>query len=233
MQFTRSSEELLGASKDKGGKKRSRCRASLGALDTQVGASKDKGGKKRSPCRAILGALDTQQAPGLVRVQTTVLQGSMNQRKKKGQQLKKLFGMPAGCRGTPRDDKQGSAGRCPKDFLLFTIEKLAERDMLLGDRPGFPGTRCCAAEFQKFYVILPYVPFLLPNGGLFGYTETPFIGHTQVIFGLPFLLGRDVTFDEAARLLSKHWEPNKPCDSKESSKDSSENSGSPYTKQKI
>ena len=42
-------------------------------------------------------------------------------------------------------------GRCPKDFLLFTVEELA---FLPRHRPGVPGTPGRPGGFQKFHVIV-------------------------------------------------------------------------------
>ena len=56
-----------------------------------------------------------------------------------------------------RPDKQGSTGRCSRDFLLFATEKLT---FLPGHQPVAPGTHGRPKGFQKFYVIFSYVPFL-------------------------------------------------------------------------
>ena len=74
--------------------------------------------------------------------------------------LRKIPGTPAGCPWDTRRDKQVSTGRCPRNFLLFTIEELP---FLPGHRPGVPGTPERPGDFQKIYVIFSYVPFLLPN----------------------------------------------------------------------
>ena len=68
-------------------------------------------------------------------------------------------GTPAGCPWDTRQDKQGSTGRCPRNFLLLTIEDLP---FLPGHRPGVPGTPGRPGDFHKIYVIFSYVPFLLP-----------------------------------------------------------------------
>ena len=78
----------------------------------------------------------------------------------KAHKLKKILRTPAGCPWDTRRDKQGSTGRCPRDFLLFAIEKLT---FLPGHRPGVPGTPRRPGGFQKIYVIFSYVPFLLPK----------------------------------------------------------------------
>ena len=74
--------------------------------------------------------------------------------------LRKIIRTPAGCPWDTRRDKQGSTGRCPRNFLLFAIEKLT---ILPGHRPGVPETPGRSGGFQKFYVIFSYVPFLLPT----------------------------------------------------------------------
>ena len=38
-----------------------------------------------------------------------------------------------------------------------------KRDILPGHRPGAPGTPGRPGDFQEFYVIFSYVPFLLPT----------------------------------------------------------------------
>ena len=80
--------------------------------------------------------------------------------KKKAHKLKKILRTPAGSPWDTRREKQGSTGRCPRNFLLFTIEKLR---ILPGHRPGVPGTPGRPGGFQKFDVIFAYVPFLLPK----------------------------------------------------------------------
>ena len=45
-----------------------------------------------------------------------------NQERKGHINLREIPGTPAGCPWDTRRDKQGSTGRCPRDFLLFTIE---------------------------------------------------------------------------------------------------------------
>ena len=61
---------------------------------------------------------------------------------------RKMPGTPAGRPWDTRRDKQGSTGRCPRDFLLITIENQTEKAIFPGTRtPGHPG------GFQKFYVI--------------------------------------------------------------------------------
>ena len=52
--------------------------------------------------------------------------------------LRKIPGTPAGCPWDTRRDKQGSTGRCPRDFLLFTIEKRTEKGNFAGTPAGCP-----------------------------------------------------------------------------------------------
>ena len=51
---------------------------------------------------------------------------------------RKIPGTPAGCPWDTRRDKQGSTGRCPRDFLLFTIEKRTEKGIFAGTPAGCP-----------------------------------------------------------------------------------------------
>ena len=53
--------------------------------------------------------------------------------------LRKIPGTPAGCPWDTRRDKQGSTGRCPRDFLLFfAIEKQTEKGTFAGTPAGCP-----------------------------------------------------------------------------------------------
>ena len=61
----------------------------------------------------------------------------------KAHKLEKILRTPTGCLWHSRRDRQRSSGRCPRDFLMFTLEKLPE------------------GHFQRFYVILSYVRSLL------------------------------------------------------------------------
>ena len=47
----------------------------------------------------------------------------LSQERKRHINLRKILGTPAGCPWHTRRDKQGSTGRCPKEFLLFTFGK--------------------------------------------------------------------------------------------------------------
>ena len=62
-------------------------------------------------------------------------------------------------RVSPRNPagQTGSTGGCPRDILLFAIEKLTEKGILAGTPAGCPWPR----GFQIFFVIFSYVPFLL------------------------------------------------------------------------
>ena len=87
-----------------------------------------------------------------------------NQERRRHINIRKMPGTPAGCPWDTRWDKQGSTGRCPRDLVLFTIEKLAEKGIFAGTPAGCPrDTRAVQGFFQKFYVIFSYVPFLLPK----------------------------------------------------------------------
>ena len=89
--------------------------------------------------------------------------------------LRKLPGTPAGCPWDTRRDKKGSTGRCPRNFLLFTIEELP---FLPGHRPGVPGTPRRPGDFQKIYENFSYVPFLLPKPWHFESVLSHFTGVT-------------------------------------------------------
>ena len=58
--------------------------------------------------------------------------------KKRAHKVKKIPGTPAGCPWDTRQDKQGSTGRCPSNFLLFIIEKRTERGIFAGTPAGCP-----------------------------------------------------------------------------------------------
>ena len=77
--------------------------------------------------------------------------------------LRKIPGTPAGCPWDTRRDKQGSTGRCPRDFPVIYCRKTDRRAFLPGHRPGVPGTPGHPGGVQKIYVIFSYVPFLLPR----------------------------------------------------------------------
>ena len=86
-----------------------------------------------------------------------------------------ILGTPAGCPWDTRRDKhvQGSTGRCPRDFLLFTVEKVTE----------------------KGYVIFAYVPFPLPRGAKcegrkFKVSDTPSQGPAKDEERLSAAMGR-------------------------------------------
>ena len=83
----------------------------------------------------------------------------IQERKKAHKPKKNRRGHRPGVPGTPGGTKRGSTGRCPKDFLLFTIEKLT---FLPGHRPGVPGTPGRPRRFQKFYVIFFLCAFSAP-----------------------------------------------------------------------
>ena len=67
-----------------------------------------------------------------------VLPRGIPQERKGHINLRKIPGTPAGCPWDTRRDKQGSTGRCPGDFLLFTIEKRTEKGIFAGTPAGCP-----------------------------------------------------------------------------------------------
>ena len=85
-----------------------------------------------------------------------------NERKRRIK-LRKILGTPAGCPWDTRRDKQGSIGRCPMDFLLFTIEQLTERGPFAMTPAGCPRDTWLSKGFQKFCVIISCVPSLVPK----------------------------------------------------------------------
>ena len=58
-------------------------------------------------------------------------------------------------------DEQGSTGRCPRDLVLLTLEKLTEKGTFAGTPAGCSRKTRPSRGFPKFYVIWSYVPFLL------------------------------------------------------------------------
>ena len=82
--------------------------------------------------------------------------------KKRAHKLKKVAGTPAGCPSDTWQDKQGSTGRCPRESLLFSVQKLTEKGISARTPAWCPGTAGQPGGFQKSYVIFYYVPFLLP-----------------------------------------------------------------------
>ena len=63
-----------------------------------------------------------------------------------------------------RRDKQGSTGRCPRDFLLVHYRKIERNgNFCWGHRPGVLGTPGHPGRFQTFYRIFSDAPLMLPN----------------------------------------------------------------------
>ena len=72
-------------------------------------------------------------------------------RKRRAHKLRKILGTLAGCPWDTRRDKRGSTGRCPRDVLLVALERLTERTILPGHRPGvLAGTPGRPGGFRKF-----------------------------------------------------------------------------------
>ena len=67
-------------------------------------------------------------------------------RKKKAHKLKKIVGTPAGSPWDTWRDKQGSTGRCPRDFLLTTVEKT---DLFAGTPTGCPSDTWPSKGFSE------------------------------------------------------------------------------------
>ena len=85
-----------------------------------------------------------------------------------------------GVPGTTRRDKLGSTGRCPRDFLLFTKERLTEKSIFT---PGAPGG--VEGGLQKFCVILSSVPLCSLQDKVFG-PDTPATSGTNTSGYSPF-----------------------------------------------
>ena len=77
------------------------------------------------------------------------LRGVTVQERKRHINLRKIPGTPAGCPWDTRRDKQGSTGRCPRDFLLFTIEKGTEKGIFAGTPAVCPRNTGHPGRFQN------------------------------------------------------------------------------------
>ena len=62
--------------------------------------------------------------------------------------LKKILGTPAWCPWDNQRDKQGSTGRCPRNCLLFTVDKPTNIGHFLAGTPAG-----CPGGLEKFCVI--------------------------------------------------------------------------------
>ena len=78
--------------------------------------------------------------------------------KKEAHKIRKMLGTQGLCPWDTRRDKQGPAGRCPIDFLLFAIDKLTEKSRHFYRDTGRRDTRP-SKGLQKLYVILSYLLF--------------------------------------------------------------------------
>ena len=58
------------------------------------------------------------------------------EREKAHKNLRKVLGTAAGCPWDARQDKQGSTGRSPRDFLLFTAAEQTDKGILAGTPAG-------------------------------------------------------------------------------------------------
>ena len=80
-------------------------------------------------------------------------------RKKKAHKLKKILGTPAGCPWDTQRDKQGSTGQCPRDFLLFALEKLREKGIIAGTLAGCPRDSRLSRRFSEILCDLSLCAF--------------------------------------------------------------------------
>ena len=94
------------------------------------------------------------------------------QERKRHINLRKIPGTPAGCPWDTRRDKQGSTGRCPRDFLLFTIEKGTEKGIFAGTPAGCPRDTRPSRGFSEilcdFFLCAfsaPYYSAMCPSAG--------------------------------------------------------------------
>ena len=87
--------------------------------------------------------------------------GGVGQERKRHINLGNHFGTPAGCPCDTRRDKQGSTGRCPRNFLLFVYYR--KTDIFCRDTGRVSQAHPAVQGFQKFYAIFSFVPFLLPR----------------------------------------------------------------------
>ena len=86
----------------------------------------------------------------------------INQERKGHINLRKIPGTPAGCPWDTRRDKQGSTGRCPRHFLLFTIEKRTEKGSFAGTPAGCPGDTRPSRGFSEILCDLFLCAFSAP-----------------------------------------------------------------------
>ena len=87
---------------------------------------------------------------GLLPIPTLQVSVACNsQARKRYIKIRKVLGTPAECPRDTRQDKQGSTSRCPRGFLLFTMEELA---FLPGHRLGvFQGPPASRGRFSEMY----------------------------------------------------------------------------------
>ena len=133
--------------------------------------------------------------PGIFQV--IISNGTVYQERRRHINLRKIPGTPAGCSWDTRRDKQGSTGRCPRNLLLFAIEKRTEKGIFAGTPAGCPrDTRPCrgfseifcdfflcafSAPYYSKLPAFPETPFpregaqnvLSPRGGCKSYLEFP------------------------------------------------------------
>ena len=64
--------------------------------------------------------------------------GEKNQERKRHIKLRKSSGHRPGVPGTPGGTNRGLPAGCPRDFLLFAIEKLTEKGIFAGTPAGCP-----------------------------------------------------------------------------------------------
>ena len=90
--------------------------------------------------------------------------------------LREMPGTPAGCPRDTRRDKRGSTGRCPRDFLLVTIEKRTEKAIFAGTPAGCPRDTRPSRGFSEilcdFFLCAFSAPYCTPYLHFIADTDT-------------------------------------------------------------
>ena len=123
-----------------------------------TGRTGDWGGRKKFMCKSLMCLFCSlfPEARGCMTPSSDTPTLSLQfAEKKKAHKLKKIPRTPAGCPWETRRDKQGSTGRCPRGFLLFTKkEKLTEKGMFAGTpAEGHPAIERVFRNFMCFLLM--------------------------------------------------------------------------------
>ena len=81
---------------------------------------------------------DIPEVPEKFEKKKVSVQFSFPIKKEKDTKLRNSLGTPAGRPWDTRRDKQGSTGRCPRDFLSLTFKKWTEKSFSAGTPAGCP-----------------------------------------------------------------------------------------------